>query len=260
MVSIKEIDITIFNHFAQKKCINHQRRKAYSVCLHEDCWNSESDKVFFCGDCNMDHIKKHGNSLRFDALFTDELFDEFDDYMNNQNIKDKLKERISKFWETINESHREVEQFIRCQFAELKRFFESHLIETDYCEDVQNLKKVLSKARIDLSLNYEFKEKIKTYCTQIQKIQNNLNEIINAQVISESQKDYDKIDVKLNLKLEKMVNDIKENVKNQVDQLNDNLIDCNKKNKSFRNELAMREISISEIKEVGNTSKIVKKN
>ena len=70
MVSIlKEIDITqVFNHFAQKKCINHLRRNASSVCLHQYCWNSEFDQACLCVDCNVDHIKNHGDSLRFDAL------------------------------------------------------------------------------------------------------------------------------------------------------------------------------------------------
>ena len=112
MISIlKEIDIIqVLNHFAQKKCINHQRSKAYSVCLHKDCWNSESDQAFFCGDCNMDHIKKHGNFFRCDTLFTDELFNEFDNYTENQKMKVNIKERICKFEEKINELHREIEQ------------------------------------------------------------------------------------------------------------------------------------------------------
>ena len=91
-------------------------------------------------------------------------------------------------------------------------------------------------------MNYELKEKVNTYCFQIQKIQNNLNEIINEQVISEPQKDYDKIDVQLNLKLEKMVNDIKENVKHRVNQLKENLIDFTKKSKSLKNQSLIEEV------------------
>ena len=251
MVSmLQEIDISqMFNHFAQKKCINHQKRKAYSVCLHEDCWNSESDKAFFCGDCNVDHIKKHVNSLRFDALFTDELFDEFDEFTNNQNIKDKSKERIKKFEQTINELHKEIEQWTKCQFTELKRFVENYLIEIDNVEVIKNLKKMLSEARIDLSLNYEFKEKVKIYCIEMQKIQNGLNEITNEQVIRDKQKKDDKMDEELNLKLQKMANDIKENVKNQVNQLPEYLIQNNQKIKLLRNE--------STIKETGNKNKLV---
>ena len=134
MVSIlKEIDITeVFNHFAQKKCINHQRRRPSSVCLHGDCWKSEFDQAFLCADCNIDHIKKHKDSLRCDTLFTDELFEEFDYYTDIQKTKDNVKERISKFWETINELHREIDQWTKCQFAELKRILESNLIERNY--------------------------------------------------------------------------------------------------------------------------------
>ena len=261
MVSIlNEIDITqVFNHFVQMKCINHKRRKAYSVCLHEDCWNSESDQAFFCGDCNINHIKKHGNSLRFDALFTDEIFDEVDDYMNDQNIKGKLKERINKFDEKITELHREIEQRTRCQFAELKKICESHLIETDYFEVINNLKKMLLQAQIELGLNYESKEKVKIYCEQAKKIQNDLNEAINEQIISESRKDYVKKDEELNLKLEKMSNEILENMKNQVNQLLEYLIDSNQK-KSLKNESSqstIKEVSTTKIKDEGNTSIIV---
>ena len=72
MISIlpKETDITqAFNHFAQRKCINHQRRKAFPVCLHEDCWKPVVDEAFFCEDCNVNHVMKHRNSMRFNALF-----------------------------------------------------------------------------------------------------------------------------------------------------------------------------------------------
>ena len=247
MVSIlKEIDITqVFNHFAQKKCINHQRRKASSVCLHEDCWNSEFYQAFLCVDCNVDHIKKHGDSLRFDALFTDELFDEFDDYTENQKIKDNLNERVIKFEEKINELHREIEQWTKCQFTELKRIFESHLIKSEYFEVIKNMKKKFSDARIELSLNYEFKEKVKSYCTQIQKIQNDLNEVINKQLIGETIKK----DEELNFKLENTKNNIQINVKNQVNQLAEYLIDLNKKSKSLKDEFT--------IKKAENTSVLV---
>ena len=202
MVSmIKKIDIIVFNHFAPKKCTNHQRRKAYSLCLHEDCWSSESDEAFFCGDCNINHTKKHGNSLRFDVLFTDEIFDEFDDYMENQKTNNKLKERIKKFHLKINELHMELVKWTICQFAELKKFFENHLIESDYFESLANLKEILSDARIDLNLNNEFKEKVKIYCTQIQNIKNNINDIMNGQVINDEEKN----DEEWNLKLQEMV-------------------------------------------------------
>ena len=236
MVSmLKEIDITqVFNHFAKKKCINHRRRKGYSVCLHKDCWNSESDQAFFCGDCNVDHIKKHEKSIRFDALFTDELFDEFDDYLRNQNIEVKLKERICKFEEKINELHRDIELWIKCQFAELKRIFQSNLIGRDNFEVIKNLKNNLSNARIELSLNYEFKEKVKNYCIQVQNIQIDLNEVMNDQFLDEAKKKDEKMDEELNLKLENIKNNIQENVKNQINQLTEYIIDSNKKSESLK--------------------------
>ena len=259
MVSIlKEIDITkVFNHFAPKKCINHNRRKAYAVCLHEDCWNSESnDKAFFCGDCNMDHLKKHGDSLRFDALFTDELFDEFDDYIENQPIKDKLKQRINKFEQAINELHRDIEERTRFHFAELKKIFESHFIETHYFEAIRKLKKKLRDERINLSFNYEIQEKVKTYCIQIQKIQDNLNDIMNKNVIDEASKKDEKMDQELDSKLQLMGNIVRENVKNQLSQLSEYLIDCTKKSKLFntkseslRSESTIQEVSIPKIEE-----------
>ena len=261
MVSIKkEIDMTqVFNIFAEKKCINHQRRKAYTVCLHEDCWNSEYDKAFFCADCNMENIKQHGNSLRFDALFNEELFDELDDYTKNQNTKDKSKERINKFDKKINELHKEIEQWTKCQFAELKNIFESHLTETDYFEVIKNLKKMLSEARIDLSLDYESTEKLKSYCIKMQKIQNDLNKVINEQIINESKKDYDKMDEELNLRLQGMGNKIQENMKNQVNQLAEYLIDSNNKSKSLRKESTIKKVLITEIKKTGNTGTLFAK-
>ena len=144
MVSIlQEIDITqVFNIFAQKKCINHKMRKASSICLDEDCWKLESDQAFFCEDCNVDHIKNHRNFVRINALFTDELFDELiNAFPKNQNIKNKSKERINKFEKKIDELHKEIEQWTRSQFTELKRLFATHLIETDYSEDIENFKK-----------------------------------------------------------------------------------------------------------------------
>ena len=244
MVSIlKEIDITqMFNHFAQKKCINHQRRKASSVCLHQDCWELELEQAFFCEECNVNHIKRHGDSLRFDALFTDELFEELDEFSNNQNTKDKSKEKISKFDKKIDELHSGIEQWTTCQFTELKKFFEHHSIDNlqvDHFEAINNLKKMLSEARIELSLNYEFKERVKTYCIKILKIQNDLNELIylNGQVINEAEKK----DQESNLKLQKMANEIQENVKKQVNQITEYLIDSNKKSKSLKNESLIKE-------------------
>ena len=244
MVSIsQEIDISqMFNHFAQKKCINHQKRKASSVCLYEDCWKLESDNAFFCVDCNVEHIKKHGNSLRFDSLFTDELFDEFDEYVKNANKSNKLKERISKFDQKINELHIEIEQWTRCQFTELKRFFESYLRENlNIDQAIENLKQMLSEAKRDLILNYKFKEKVKSYCIKMEKIQKDFNDIMNDQVIGDSEKKDDKMDLELDSKLQKMGNFIKENIKNQVNQLNDNLIGFTKKNKSLKNKFLMEE-------------------
>ena len=261
MVSIlKEIDINeVFDHFAQKKCINHQKRKASSICLHENCWKLESDQAFFCVDCNVDHIKKHENSVRFNALFTDELLKEFDEFTQNQTIKDQSKVRISKFENKINELHGEIEQRTRSQFAELKNSFQSYLVEKDYFGPINNLKKMLTEAQIDLRLNYESKEKLNRYCTQIKHIQNELNGVINNKIISEGPKDYDEIDEELNLKLQNMANEIQENVKNQVNQLAKYLIDCNKKGKLLKNESIPREVSIPKIDEVGNTSILVNK-
>ena len=77
MIISENADSTqILNYFKQKKCFNHKKRKASSICLHEDCWKSECDKAFFCVNCIIDHAKKHEDSIVIDALFTDELFDE----------------------------------------------------------------------------------------------------------------------------------------------------------------------------------------
>ena len=185
MISIlKEIDITqVFNNFVQKKCFNHKKRMASSVCLHEDCWKSDCDQAFFCVDCIVSHERKHGISVRCNALFTDELFEELDEYRKNLNTKDKLKERIRKFDGKINELNIKIEQWTRCQFSELKKFFENFLMENlqnEYFETINNLKEMLSEAPIDLKLNYELKEKVNSsYCTQIKRIQNEFNDIMN---------------------------------------------------------------------------------
>ena len=258
MVSIlQEIDITrAFNHFAQKRCIVHQKRKVSSVCLHEDCWKLESDKAFFCEDCNVDHIKKHENYVRFNALFTDELIEECDEYTNNQNNNDKLKERIRRFQSKIDELHIEIEQWTRCQFSEWKKSFESHLIENlhiDYFQAIKNLKQMFLEAQKDLSLKYEFKENVKLYCTQIKKIQNDLNDVMNEQIIAETENKNDKMDKELDSKLQQIGNEIKENIKNQVNQFIENLTNFTKKSKSSKNELLMEEepnLEISEIKMV----------
>ena len=257
---LKKIDMTeVFNYFAQKKCINHQKRKVSSVCLHEDCWNSESDQVFFCEDCNVNHIKQHGNSLRFDALFTNELFEELDEFSKNQNTTDKSKERINNFELKINELQRKIVNWTTHQFARLKRSFESYLVEKDYCEPINNLKKMLSEAQIELSFNYESIEKIKNYCTQTKKLQNELNEVINDQIINERRKDFDIIDEEFNLKLDNMVNEIQENVENQVKQLTEYLIDCNQNSQSLSNESITVEVSIPKI-EIARNTKILATN
>ena len=125
------IDISqMFNHFAQNKCINHQKRRASSVCLHEDCWKSESDKAFYCEDCNDDHNNKHGNLMRFNTLFTDELLENLDEHSKTSSITDKLKERRKKFEQNMNDLYRDIEQSIRLQFTESKKLFENQSIES----------------------------------------------------------------------------------------------------------------------------------
>ena len=239
------IDISqMFNHFAQNKCINHQTRRASSVCLHEDCWKLEYDKAFYCEDCNVDHKKRHGNSMRFNALFTDELLEELDEYSKNQNTKDNLQERIRKFDEKINDFNIEIEQWTRCQFAALKEFFESHLINlhVDYFQAIKNLKQMLSEAQRDLSLNYGFKEKVNKYCIQIQKIQNDFNYIVNAQVIDDAEKKDVKMNEKLDSMLQKIRNEIKNIIKNQVNQMvEENFIDSTTTKESLKNEVLMEE-------------------
>ena len=224
MVSIfQEIDINhVFNHFAQNKCSNHKKRIASSVCLHEDCWKSKYDKAFFCVDCIMNHTKEHGNnSIRCNALFTNELFDELNEFENDLTISDKLEEKVSKFDQKTNELYSEVEQWTKCQFSELKKFIESHLRENliidDNLEAVKNLKEMLSQARIDLSWNHESNEHLKSYFTKIEKIQNDLNNAVNGHVIIE--KKNDEMDGELDLKLQQMINEIKDNVKDQVNRL-----------------------------------------
>ena len=97
MVSIlqKKIDITQwFNYFAQRKCINHQRKKASSFCLHEHCWKSGVIEAYFCEDCNVKHVMKHKFSMKINALFIEELFEKYDEYNKNPNTKDKLTRRM----------------------------------------------------------------------------------------------------------------------------------------------------------------------
>ena len=96
---------------------------------------------------------------------------------------------------------------------------------------------MLSEARVDLSVDHRFKEKLKRYCTQIKHIQNELNGVINEKIISEEPKDYDKMDQELNLKLQNMTNEIQKNVKSQVNQLAKYLIECNKKGKLLNKNL-----------------------
>ena len=225
---LKKFDITqviqVFNHFAQKRCINHEYTFPYSVCLHGDCWKSEIGQPFLCADCSFDHAnkhKEHGDPLKFHDIYNKQLFKDFDD------LKTK---RISKFEQKINELHLEIEEWTRCQFVELKKIFSSHLI--DNLGAIKNMNKMLrDTALIELSFNYESKEKVKTYCTQIQKIQD-----LNLQKTED-----DKMDEELNFKLENIKNNIKENVKNQVKELADYLIDSNKKSKSLKNEFAIQE-------------------
>ena len=112
---------------------------------------------------------------------------------------------------------------------------------------------MLSEARIDLSLNYEFKEKVNSYCIKIKKIQNDLNELI----INETERQNDKIDKEFDIKLQQMENEIKKNIKNQVNQFTEKLIDCNIKSRSLMNESLMEEDprrEISEIKGVRDTN------
>ena len=222
MISIlKEIDITqVFNNFLQKKCFNHKKRMASSVCLHEDCWKSESDQAFFCIDCIVDHERKHGDLMRCNALFTDELLEELDEYQNNSSISAKLKERVGKFEQKANELYKEVEEWTKSQFDELKKFIENHIRDSTQIngcsEAVNNLKQMLCKAKSDISLNYQSKEHLLSYCLQIEEIQTDLNDAINEQ---ETAEDMAESDAELDLKLKHIGNEIKDSIKNQVNQL-----------------------------------------
>ena len=236
--TLKKSNITqVFNYFAQKKCVLHQKRKASSVCLHEDCWKSQ-DGAFYCEDCNIDHRDKHGNLVRFNALFTDELLEELDEHSKNLRIPDKLEDRRIKFEQKINYLCNDIEQWTKFQFIELQKLFnnqsrESFQLKDNYIETIENMKEMLSKARLDLSLNYESKEKGKLYCIQIQKIKNDFNEVLSRKVVSEVQNKEDKMDLELNSKFQKLATEIKGFVKNQTDQLGSYLIDYNPKNKLY---------------------------
>ena len=87
--------------------------------------------------------------MRFNALFTDELFEEYDEYNKNPNTKNKLTKRIKKFDEKINELHADIEQWTIYQFSKVKKFIEDHLLEKlniEYFDDIKNMKKMLSEA------------------------------------------------------------------------------------------------------------------
>ena len=221
-IFLKEIDTSqVFNQFRKKKCFYHKKRIVSSVCLHEDCWKLECDQPFLCGDCIVDHAEKHGDSIRCNALFTNELLNELDEYEHNSNITAKLKEILEKFEQKTNEIHTEIEEWTRFQFMGLKKFIESHIKKNiqinNSSEVVKNLKQMLSKAKSDISLNHQSKEHVKSYFTQIKKIQNDLNEAINEQLIAENKDS--KMEEELDFELKHMGDEIKVKVKNQVNQL-----------------------------------------
>ena len=138
-----------------------------------------------------------------------------------------MKERIRKFQQKMDEMDSKIEKLTKIQFSPLKKVIESHLIENTqngYFEDINNIKKMLSEARIDLILNNEFKEKLRCYCSKINKIQIDLNE-----VTSEAEKSDNAMDIVLNSKLQNIGNEIKEILKNKVNQFAENLMNCNKK-------------------------------
>ena len=218
MVSnLQDIDITgVFNHFAQKKCSIHKNRIVSSVCLHDDCWKSEYDQAFFCVDCIINHtLEVHRNSIGSNTLFTNELFDELNEYENNLRNSDKLEEKIRKFEQRSNELYAEVEKWTKCQFSELKKFIESHLKEkipaqiNHYSEVIKKVKQMLYQAKLDISKNYQNREHMKSYFTQIKKIQNDLTDAINEKAQNDGE---------LDIKLQHMVSEIKNNVKNQVNR------------------------------------------
>ena len=142
MVSIlQDINITkVFNHFSQKKCSIHKNRIVSSVCLHEDCWKLEYDKAFFCVDCIVNHtVEAHRNSIGSNALFTNELNYELNEYENNL-MKNKLEEKVRKFEQRTNELYAEIENWTKCQFCELKKFVESHMKENISAQIINILK------------------------------------------------------------------------------------------------------------------------
>ena len=201
----------IYKNFAQKKCSNHKKKVASSICLHEDYWKSESDQGFFCRDYIINHkAQVHGNSIRCNALFTNELFDELDEFETDLN--DKLEEKVEEFEKKTDELYAEVEQWIKCQFSELKNFIESRLRQAiptqinQYSKVVKNLKKLINQARLDISIDYENRKVVKSYFTQIKKIKMMLS--------NEKAQNYWEFDIKF----QQMVNEIKNNVKNQVNR------------------------------------------
>ena len=124
-------------------------------------------------------------------------------------------EKVEEFEKKIDELYGEVEQWTKCQFSELKKFIESRLRQAiptqinKYSKVVKNLKQALFQAKLDINTNYESKEHIKSYFTQIKKIENDLNDAINEQAEKNGE---------LDIKLQYMVNEIKNNVKNQVNR------------------------------------------
>ena len=239
---LKKFD-EVKDYFAQKMCIIHKKRPVYSICLHEDCWKLKSDGAFLCYECTNEkdngYHKDHGDSLKYYNLYHDaELFDDFDDFLKT---KDNLKARISKFEKKIDELHLEIQNSTISQFSELKTKFSNNLIDIDNFEAIKNTKMMLCYAELtNLSLNYESKEKVKNYCTQIQKIQNDLN----FQLITKPKTENDKMDEYLNFKLENIKKNIQEYVKNQVNELAEYLI---KKSKPLKNEFAIKEAESTSI-------------
>ena len=163
MIISENADSTeILIYFSQKKCFNHKKRKASSICLHEDCWKSECDKAFFCANCIVVHAKEHEDSVGINTLFTDEFFDELDEYQNNPGLNHKLEERIKKFDEKIEKFYHEIEELNKSQFVQLKHLFECRLQMNYNFEAINNLKVSLCKAKKDFSMNYQSEEKLKS--------------------------------------------------------------------------------------------------
>ena len=238
---IAQLNITV--------CAFHPLNKAASVCLFENCWKISYERAFLCAQCTLDHIKLHKIEdlvISTSSAFTNDLFDEIEEYQAYYIPKITQEANIMDMLSKINGISDDLEKWVRVQMNQVvmnvENFMKLNFKAGEKFEILDKLKQKTLETKERLT--NESSINVKKYCYKIKELTDYVNGTFKYSKFEKIL--FNEIDQKnLVINLQKMQNDIKSYIKQEVESIKVRLENIQKEKANFVNKNIISSKSIN---------------